>query len=343
MENESDGQKLLRTVDILKNCKDIPVGSTPNEIISEKRLYRLRHYKSKNKKIFSTPILIVYALMNRSYIFDLQKDKSWIGNLVDQGFDVYLIDWKDPKKIDKFVSFDDYINIFIDECVKVVKNNSFAEKITIQGYCLGATMAAIYTSLYQRNIKNLCTTVPIINTEKDQSVLGSLAKKLDVDELICNMDNFPASYLHTCYSYLKPFKQGIEKYYNLYKNIENQLYVENFLRIEKWLYDTPPIAGETFRQWIKDIYQENLLFKNKMKINGKIIDLKKIEVPTLNVVAEEDHLVSPLCSMDLASAISSKDKMTMKFFTGHVGLIASNYSQNNVLPKVGEWIKTRSL
>jgi poly[(R)-3-hydroxyalkanoate] polymerase subunit PhaC len=114
------------------------------------------------------------------------------------------------------------------------------------------------------------------------------------------------------------------------------------MRIEKWLYDTPPIAGETIRQWIKDIYQRNMLFNNEMRLGGSVVNLSKINVPLLNIVAEEDHLVSPECSVPLNEVVSSDDKRLMRFHTGHVGLIASSYSQNNVLPKVGQWLRSRS-
>jgi polyhydroxyalkanoate synthase len=112
--------------------------------------------------------------------------------------------------------------------------------------------------------------------------------------------------------------------------------------MEKWLYDTPVIAGETFKQWIEDIYQKNLLVKNEMKIGEDLIDLSKISIPVLNIIAEEDHLVSPQCSVALNDVVSSADKRLMHFHTGHVGLIASSYSQNNVLPKVGQWLRVRS-
>ena len=69
-----------------QNPKDIEVGKTPHEIVKETHLYRLLHYKPIFKKPLKTPILIVYALINKSYIFDLQDDKSWIKNLLYQGY-----------------------------------------------------------------------------------------------------------------------------------------------------------------------------------------------------------------------------------------------------------------
>jgi polyhydroxyalkanoate synthase len=207
---------------------------------------------------------------------------------------------------------------------------------------MGATMSAIYSTLHEDKIRNLATIAPVIDSNQDTTVLGNFSRHLEPDRMFNSIGNLPSEQLYALFSTLKPFKQGVNKYFNLVENIDNEEFVQNFLRVEKWLYDTPPIAGETFRQWITDIYQRNLLVANEMKIGNEIVDLSKIKIPLLNIVAEEDHLVSPQCSASLNDAVSSPDKRLMRFHTGHVGLIASSYSQNNVLPKVGQWIKARS-
>lgn len=337
-----DLSKVAKTVELLSRGNHISVGDTPNDIVSETRLYRLLHYHSLVKRVSSTPILVVYALVNRSYVLDLQPNKSWIRHLLMQGFDVYLLDWKSPARIDKYVSFDDYVNSYIDDCVEIVQNNNSSDKITLHGYCMGSSMSAMYTSLHQEKIKNLVTIAPVIDTSKDTTVIANISKQMDIDKLVSYLGYLPPEKLYECYSILKPFKQGVNKYFNLIENIDNETFVQNFLRIEKWLYDTPPIAGETIKQWINDIYKKNLLVKNQFKLGTTIVDLKKINVPLLNIVAEEDHLVSPECSVPLNEVVSSEDKRLIRFHTGHVGLIASSYSQNNVLPKVGQWIKSRS-
>jgi polyhydroxyalkanoate synthase len=293
------------------------------------------------KKVSPTPILVVYALVNRSYVLDLQPNKSWIRHLLAQGFDIYLLDWKSPTRMDKYVSFDDYVNSYIDDCVEIVQNNNSADKITLHGYCMGSSMSAMYTSLHQEKIKNLVTIAPVVDTSKDSTVIANISRQMDIDKLVSTIGYLPPEKLYECYSILKPFKQGVNKYFNLIENIDNESFVQNFLRIEKWLYDTPPIAGETIKQWINDIYKNNMLFKNQFRLGKAIVDLKKINVPLLNIVAEEDHLVSPECSVPLNEVVSSEDRRLIRFHTGHVGLIASSYSQNNVLPKVGQWLKTR--
>jgi polyhydroxyalkanoate synthase subunit PhaC len=335
-------RKLEKARSILHTAGDIGVGQTPHEVLAETRAYRLLHYQQMVSKTAKTPILVVYALINRSYVLDLQEDKSWVKSLLSQGFDVYLIDWKTPTAADKYVSFDDYVNCYIDDCVDIVLKKTKVDKVTLHGYCMGATMSTMYTVLHQEKVRNLAVIAPVVDTEKDTTVIGNLAKHMDVDKMVNVIGNLPSEQLFACYSALKPFKQGVNKYYNLVQNIDNEQFVGNFLRIEKWLYDTPPIAGETFRQWIADIYQKNLLVKNELKLGDRLIDLSTIKVPMLNIVADEDHLVSPQCSAPLNDVVSSTDKRLMRFHTGHVGLIASLYSQNNVLPKVGQWLKARS-
>ena len=335
-------RKLEKVRNILYTAGNIGVGETPNEVLAETRAYRLLHYQQMVSKTARTPILVVYALINRSYVLDLQSDKSWIRSLLSQGFDVYLIDWKTPTAADKYVSFDDYVNCYIDDCVDTVLKRNKVEKLTLHGYCMGGTMSTMYTALHQDRVRNLAVIAPVIDGQKDFTVIGNLAKNMDVDKMLQIIGNLQSEQLYAFYLTLKPFKQGINKYWNFLQNVDNEQFVGNFLRLEKWLYDTPPIAGETFRQWISDIYQKNLLVKNEMKLRDKIVDLSTIKVPLLNIIAEEDHLVSPECSAPLNDVVSSTDKRLMKFHTGHVGLIASLYSQNNVLPKVGQWLMARS-
>jgi polyhydroxyalkanoate synthase len=112
--------------------------------------------------------------------------------------------------------------------------------------------------------------------------------------------------------------------------------------MEKWIFDSPDQAGETFRQFMKDCYQKNLLIKNEMKLNDKKINLKNITMPVLNVMAEFDHLVPNDASIPLADAISSTDKDTLVFPTGHIGIFVGSKSQKEVCPKIAAWLKPRS-
>src|SRR5436309_7393470 len=205
-------RKLEKTRNVLHSAGAIEVGGTPHEIVHEARLYRLLHYRPMVSKTARTPILFVYALINRSYILDLQPDKSWIRNLLSQGLDIYLIDWKTPAQVDKYVSFDDYVNNYIDDCVEFVRRKTSVNKITLHGYCMGATMSVIYSTLHEDKVRNLTTIAPVIDTEKDTTVLSNFSKHIDIDKIFELIGYLPPEQLYACYATLKPFKQGINKY-----------------------------------------------------------------------------------------------------------------------------------
>lgn len=334
--NVAEAPKLVPALD------EINLEVTEHEVAHTEDKVRLLHYKPRTSTQIKTPLVIAYALINRYHILDIHPQKSWVRNLLDQGIDVYMVDWGTPTNMDKYLDLDDYVNGYLDNCVDFVRDESEVDNVSLQGYCTGGTIATVYTSLHPEKVKNFVATAPVIDGWRDTTVVSNLAKHIDVDKMVDSIGNMPPEFMYYCFSILKPFEQGIEKYTNFFRNIENESYVDNFLRVEKWLGDTPPIPGELFKQWIRDIYQDNLLIQDKMYVGGKHISLKNITMPIFTQVAIGDHLVSPECSMPLHYAVGSEDKTLRVYPTGHVGMIASSLSQKKVLPELGQWLKEHS-
>ena len=337
------GRNVMDAPEIIQTPDQITLDVTEHEVVSEIDKTRLLRYKSdSDKPRLATPLLIVYAIINRFHILDIHPQKSWVRNLLNRGFDVYMLDWGTPTSMDKYLDFDDYVNGYLDSYVEYIKNESSAESVSLQGYCTGGTIATMYAALHPRSVRNYVATAPVIDGWKDTTVISNLAKHMDVDKMVSTIGNMPPEFMYYCFSVLKPFEQGVEKYVNFFKNVHDQRFVDNFLRVEKWLGDTPPIPGELFRQWIKDIYQDNLLARNEMRVGDELVDLKRITMPMFVQIAVGDHLVSPECSMPLYYAVGSEDKTLRIYPTGHVGMIASSLSQKRVLPELGDWLAERS-
>jgi polyhydroxyalkanoate synthase len=141
--------------------------------------------------------------------------------------------------------------------------------------------------------------------------------------------------------WLKPFSLIIDKYVGLLDHIDDPVVVRNFLRMEHWIFDSPDQAGEAFRKFIKDLYQENRLVKGTFSLGGRQVDLKKITMPVLNIFGEHDHLVPPECSRPLSKLIGSKDVTTKSFPVGHIGMYVSGRSQSEIAPTVANWLTER--
>ncbi len=348
----NDFNKFVKGLEILMTSLDFSVGTAPSEIIYTEDKMRLIHYIPVVKNPNPTPVLVTYALVNRYYILDLQPDKSVIRKLLSEGFDIYLIDWGYPSGSDRYLTLDDYINDYLHNCVKKIKDIHKIDKITLLGVCQGGTFSVIYSALHPENIRNLITVVSPINFDTDKCLLNLWAKNLDVDKIVDFYGIVPGDLLNTGFLMLDPFRLLIDKYIGLFEkvdcgedevcNLTNEENIKNFFRMEKWIFDSPNQAGETFRQFFKDCYQKNLLIKNEMQINGKTINLKNINMPLLNIMAEYDHLVSNDQSIPLNDAVSSTDKELLIFPTGHIGIFVGSKSQKEVCPKIAQWLKLRS-
>jgi len=159
---------------------EVEIGSTKFDVVYKEDKIRLLHFKPLTEKQVRTPLLISYAIVNRYHIFDIDPKKSWVRNLLEQGFDVYLIDWGTPTKIDQFLGFDEYVNGYMDNCVDFICKEADVDKISIQGYCTGGTLATVYSSLHSDRVKNLIVTAPVIDGWKDTTVVSNIAKYFDV-------------------------------------------------------------------------------------------------------------------------------------------------------------------
>ncbi len=350
---DNDFNKFVKGIEILLESPDFSVGTTPSEVIYTEDKMKLIHYIPTTQKQYKTPILVIYALVNRYYILDLQPDKSVIKKLLNDGFDIYIIDWGYPSGSDRYITIDDYVNGYMNNAVDIIKKRRNIDNITLLGVCQGGTFSIMYSSLYPEKVKNLVTLVSPVDFSTDKCALNVWARSLDIDKIVDYYGIIPGDFLNAAFLLLDPFRLLIDKYVGMFDRVEcnddelfakvNEENIRNFLRMEKWIFDSPDQAGEAYRQFIKDCYQKNLLIKNEMIIGGKKIDLKNIKMPLLNVMAEFDHLVPNEESKPLLGAISSIDKEEIIFPTGHIGIFVGSKSQKVVCPKISEWLKSRSV
>jgi polyhydroxyalkanoate synthase len=121
----------------------------------------------------------------------------------------------------------------------------------------------------------------------------------------------------------------------------DKVFVETFVRMEKWIFDSPDVPGATFRQFISDCYQKNLLIQNKMKLGGQTVDLRNITMPLLNIYGKKDHLVPPEACDRLTRAVGSRDARDLCIDTGHIGIYVSARSQKEFAPEIIHWLADR--
>ncbi len=156
-----------------------------------------------------------------------------------------------------------------------------------------------------------------------ENMLSHWMRGVDTDLFVDTLGNVPADLMNWCYLTLKPVRLNQQKYIGLVDILDDKVELENFLRMEKWIFDSPDQAGEAFRQFIKDFYQGNKLVKGGLKIGDGDVALSNITVPVLNIFAEQDHLVPPSASRVLGDHVGTDDYTQLAFKGGHIGIYVS--------------------
>lgn len=314
------------------------VAQTPSEIIYSEQKLKVYHYLPKAKQIPSTPILIVNSLVNKYYILDLLPGKSYVEYLVNQGFNVYMIDWGEPDASDSNLGLEDYINHFLVNIIAQVLAHSKAKKLSIIGYCMGGTLALMYAATKPKYLKNLILLATPVDFHNDSLLsLWGKPEHFNVDRFIDIYGNAPKEILYSTFMMLKPLK-NITKYIDLLENIQQPEYVKVFAAFDYWIKDAVSVAGETFRQFVKYGFQLNLLIQNRFPLGNRVVNLENIKCPVLNIVAEHDEIVPLKSSEILLDLIGSSEKELLKVKGGHHSLSIGLSAVTTVWPKTVDWL-----
>ncbi len=335
-------QKLMAGMETLRKVDDVQFGCTDKEEIYREDKLVLYRFKGENAPTARIPLLIVYALVNRPYMVDLQHDRSMVRNLLAQGEDVYIIDWGYPDGADRWLTLDDYINGYIDRCVEAICARHGLPAINVLGICQGGAFSVCYSALHPERVKNLITMVTPVDFHTPGNMLAHWARSMDVDLMVDTLGNVPADLMNYCYLMLKPYRLNFQKYVGLVDILDDKTELENFLRMEKWIFDSPDLAGEAFRQFIKDFYQGNKLVEGGLEIGGHTVDTANVTMPVLNIFAMQDHLVPPAASQPLGGIIGSDDYTELAFKGGHIGIYVSGRAQREVPTAIHDWLARRA-
>ncbi|THB75221.1 MAG: class III poly(R)-hydroxyalkanoic acid synthase subunit PhaC [Gammaproteobacteria bacterium] len=313
---------------------------TKEEVLSN-NIFKLYRYEPAGEKRALTPILITYASINRPYILDLQEDRSFIKPLLENGFEVYLIDWGYPKQKDKFLSLDDYINGFINNCIKHIQRETCLQKVNLLGVCQGGVLNLCYAAINPQNISNLvCINTPVdFHTQNDR--VYNHSKHIDFDKLVEAHGLIPGKVLSLNFINTNPMHFISRKYSDFALNIDHNERKKLFLRIEKWNFDCPDQPGTAFGQFCNDFYKNNKLISSEIIIGSNKVDLKNIVAPVLNIYSTEDIIVPPESSKALKGLTNSLNYHEIACQGGHISPFISKKCLSTIPSRLCDWLMLR--
>lgn len=318
------------------------VGQTPRTLIWAKNKARLYRYERPDQRPveYRTPLLIVYALINKPSILDLIPQRSFIGYMVNSGIDVYVLDWGIPGPEDEYLRFDDLVMEYMPQAVQQVCKTSGEEHFHILGYCIGGILATLYAAMHP---DAQLSSMILLATPVDFAEAGVLGAWLnspsfDVDTLVDALGNIPPAFI---FAAARLLSLGVAS--AVYEEFaRDNLASDVWQGISLWAMDGVPFPGEAFRQLVKDFYQSNKLITDRLTLASTSVHLSNITVPILNVGAREDHLVPLSQIQPLFEKVSSAEKELIIVPGSHFALAVGQQAAHDLWPRESSWLASHS-
>ncbi len=321
-------------------ARRVAAGFSEREPVWQSGKITLFRYRPIARPVGGVPLLVVYALVNRPYMMDLQEDRSLIRGLLAAGVDVYLIDWGYPDGADRFTTLADYIDGYLAGCVEQILQTHRLNALNILGVCQGGVFSLCYCALQPQRVRNLVTMVTPVDFHTPADLLSKWVRKIDVPAWV-GEGNVLGDSLNQLFLSLMPFRLTQQKYIHLLAGGLDSARIGNFMRVEQWIFDSPDQAGAAFQEFVVWFYQENRLVHNTLEIAGCKVDLHALRLPILNLIGKRDHLVPREASAALERLVASDDYTALELDLGHIGMYISERAQREVPGKIAEWLAAR--
>jgi len=336
-----------KVVEALRNRKTF---ATPFEVAATEGPVRLLRFslpddEPQPKVRHATPMLFVFALVNRPYVLDILPHKSVIRQYLRAGFDCWMVDWGVPTAAEATKTLHDYIEGHLHRMVKTVLGRTGQDDLHLFGYCMGGTMSAIYASLHQDLVRTLTLLAAPIDWSRGDCLLKawSSAEVLDPARVADAFGLVPSGFLGSSFNMLKPIDNNIRKWMGFMDRMDDERFLEEFAAMEGWVNDNIPLSGAVYRDFVGNGLQRNLLVKGEFPLGSRTIDLADVTCPLLNIVATADHLVPKEQSEPANAAVGSDDTETLTVKAGHIGLAVGSKAHKEMWPAATEWTADRSV
>jgi polyhydroxyalkanoate synthase len=325
-----------------------PIAQTPKELVwalNKAKLYRYKPVVAAEGR-HRTPLLLIFAIMNRPSILDLRPGHSFVEFMVGQGYDLYLLDWGVPGFEDRHLKLDDYALEYLPRAIRKVKAISGCEEFSMLGWCIGAILTTIYAAMRPDDgLRNLLLlTAPLDFSDRNGITFARWTdeKYFNVDRILEAFGNVPGEMIDYGAKALKPVENYIANYCKLWDNLDDPRVVEAWHAMNTWVTDNIPMAGGAYRQLIVDLYRNNLLMKNELIVRGERVDLGRIRANLLTVIAQSDHITPPCQSEAILTKAGSDDKELYRIPGGHIGIMAGSAAPRTTWPHIDQWLSARS-
>ncbi|MBI2963067.1 MAG: alpha/beta fold hydrolase [Deltaproteobacteria bacterium] len=316
----------------------VRTGATPRDLVWHHGKTELWRYRSE-RRTRRPPLLAYLGLVARSYVFDLFPGNSFVAKLLANGFDVFLLDWGVPDEAEASNTIATYSLELLPRAVEAALDAAEESEITLLGYCMGGclTLASMGAGgpLPARSLI-------LMATPTDFSKMGDFFEPMrngsfDPETAIDETGNVPASLVRGSFRVRKP-TSDLVVYANLWQNLWNDAYMEGFQAMNEWVNDQVPFPGAAFREFVSEWLIGNGLVNHRLHVGGRKVDLGRIRVPVLCLIAEQDDIVPLAAAEPLPGLLTGADVQTVRLPAGHINLATGRQADRVTIPSIIDFL-----
>jgi polyhydroxyalkanoate synthase subunit PhaC len=328
---------------LLLTQDEATIGASPKDVVWTHRKTTLWRYRSGDRR-HKTPVLLVFALINRPDIFDLRPSHSFVEFLLERGFDVFLVDWGVPDEEDGDMGLDSYVCDELPWAIRETARAAGTEDCSLLGWCIGGTLCVMHAAIEpEGRARNLVLLTTPIDTEGSLYSNWVARDSFDPALVAETYPAVPGRAIDWANKMLKPVTNYWTTYRKLWQDVlEGKDRREAYQAMARWVADNPPFPGRAYAEWITWMYKENRLVRGTLRLRGERVGLGRVEQPLLVVTAGADHIAPRPGTMPIFDLVGSKDVSHLDRPGGHIGLMAGSRAREEIWPDIADWLSERS-
>jgi polyhydroxyalkanoate synthase len=332
---------MLDLVHVITTAREAPVGLTPKTVVWRKNKAQLFRYTRTTPATRRTPVFLCLPLINRAYILDLRPGASFVEFLLEQGHDVFLLDWGTWGPEDRAIDITALVTRYLPRALREAARIA-GVPVTLLGYCIGGALAACYLALHPEDpVKNfILFTAPIDFADAGKFGKWTARGVFPVEKMRETFDTIPGELVGLGANLLNPASSYLGTYLQLSEKMREPGFdPRGWQAMYRWINEGTPFPGAAYYQWITEFYQDNKLVRDRLEMDGRPVRLATIRVPVLNVAATSDAIAPRPTTAAILGKVSSADREEFLVKGGHVGIVVGRTAKQDLWPKVGDWLR----
>jgi polyhydroxyalkanoate synthase len=316
--------RLDRLHEVLTSPGHFGRGATPTTTVYEENKLRLRRLLDPAGVPFAgPPVLFVPAPVSRYFILDLLPGKSFAAFVAASGYDVYIADFGEPTREDRFCDLAYYVDGLVRRSVDVIRELRTVAAISVVGYCLGGTLALLYAALYPQTVNRLVLLTTMVDGDVEGGIawvahrMGLAGESYEKPRLV------PAVEVKSWFEMLSPGSNSLlGRVADLWERLdESQERLQTVRTMASWVDDVVPAPGRL----LAELYRQfgpgrNNLLNGRATVGDRQVDLGRVSMPVMSVSAARDT-IAPADGVDAIARVVPHAEV-IRLPGGHVGIVA---------------------